>query len=137
MAFVLLFIFILEKSCLVWYVFKFSLILQKIHFCLRDNQQLSFPPLLFHFVGQRRGQKVVFLFSLTNLGMLPLGTFPGGPVVKNPPSNARDSSSISGQGTKIPQLLSPCALEPTRHKQPTDPNEDPECRTEDPTQPKK
>lgn len=32
MAFVLLFIFILEKSCLVWYVFKFSLILQKTQF---------------------------------------------------------------------------------------------------------
>ena len=29
--------------------------------------------------------------------------FPGGPVVKNPPSNAGDMSSIPGQGTKIPQ----------------------------------
>ena len=28
--------------------------------------------------------------------------FPGGPVVKNPPSNAGDVGSISGQGTKIP-----------------------------------
>ena len=28
--------------------------------------------------------------------------FPGGPVVKNPPCNARDAGSIPGQGTKIP-----------------------------------
>ena len=27
--------------------------------------------------------------------------FPGGPVVKNPPSNAGDVGSIPGQGTKI------------------------------------
>ena len=38
--------------------------------------------------------------------------FPGGPVVKNPPSNAGDTGSIPGQGTKIPHAvgqLSPCA----------------------------
>ena len=29
--------------------------------------------------------------------------FPGGPVVKNPPSNAGDAGSIHGQGTKIPR----------------------------------
>ena len=28
--------------------------------------------------------------------------FPGGPVVKNPPSNAGDTGSIPGWGTKIP-----------------------------------
>ena len=56
--------------------------------------------------------------------------FPGGPVVKNPPSNAGDKGSIPGWGTKIPhaigqlnlcattreahmlQLLSPCTLQP-------------------------
>ena len=55
--------------------------------------------------------------------------FPGGPVVKNPPSHAGDSGSIPGQGTKIPhaagqlnpcvpQLLSSCAStrEPTGRK---------------------
>ena len=31
-----------------------------------------------------------------------LGDFPGGPVVKNLPSNAGDAGSIPGQGTKIP-----------------------------------
>ena len=67
--------------------------------------------------------------------------FPGGPVVKNPPSNAGDMGSIPGQGTKIPhatgqlsphatttdlarlnkracvqqKLQSPRAPEPTRH----------------------
>ena len=30
------------------------------------------------------------------------GDFPGGPVVKNLPCNAGDSSSILGPGTKIP-----------------------------------
>ena len=56
--------------------------------------------------------------------------FPGGPVVKNPPSNAGGMGLISGQGTKIPhttgqlsphrnyrahvpQLLRLCAVEPT------------------------
>ena len=40
------------------------------------------------------------------------GDFPGGLVVKNPPSNAGDVGSIPGQGTKIPHAagkLSPCA----------------------------
>ena len=66
--------------------------------------------------------------------------FPGGPVVKNPPSNAGDLGSIPGRGTKILhavgqlsprtttielaclngraaccKLQSPCALEPTHH----------------------
>ena len=31
-----------------------------------------------------------------------LRDIPGGPVVKNLPSNARDAGSIPGQGTKIP-----------------------------------
>ena len=38
--------------------------------------------------------------------------FLGGSVVKNPPSNAGDTGSIPGQGTKIPHAegqLSPCA----------------------------
>ena len=50
-----------------------------------------------------------------------LTVFSGGPVVKNPLSNAGDAALISGQGTKIlhgsellshmrPQLQSPCAL---------------------------
>ena len=37
--------------------------------------------------------------------------FPGGPEVRNLPSNAGDTDSIPGQGTNIPQALgklSPC-----------------------------
>ena len=40
------------------------------------------------------------------------GDFTGGPVVKNPPSNAGDAGSTPGWGTKIPHAagqLSPCA----------------------------
>ena len=40
------------------------------------------------------------------------GNFPGGPVVKNPPANAGDLSSISGQPSLVPQLLSPRATTP-------------------------
>ena len=45
------------------------------------------------------------------------GDFPGGPGVKNPPSNAGDMGSISGGGTKIPHApgqLSLCTA--TREK---------------------
>ena len=50
------------------------------------------------------------------------GDFPGGPVVKNLPSNAADVGSIPGWGTKIPHAtgqLSPCATirEKTQHSQ--------------------
>ena len=31
--------------------------------------------------------------------------FPGGPVVNNPPCNARDVGLIPGQGTKIPHTM--------------------------------
>ena len=31
--------------------------------------------------------------------------FPGGPVVKNPPSNAGNEDSIPGQGMKIPLAM--------------------------------
>ena len=44
--------------------------------------------------------------------------FPGGLVVKNPPSNAGDAGLIPGWGTKIPHAagqLSPCALQPSGH----------------------
>ena len=49
-----------------------------------------------------------------------LWDFPGGPVVKNPPSNAGDTGSIPDQGTKIPHAvgqLSPGATtaEPVHH----------------------
>ena len=33
------------------------------------------------------------------------GNFPGGPVVKNPPSNEGGMGSILGLGTKVPHAL--------------------------------
>ena len=48
----------------------------------------------------------------TPFKILLLGAFPGGPVVKNPPSNAGDAGSIPGQGTRFPHAaehLSPRA----------------------------
>ena len=46
--------------------------------------------------------------------------FPGGPVVKNPPSNAGDAGLIPGRGTKLPHAtgqLSPRAAT-TEHTRP-------------------
>ena len=36
--------------------------------------------------------------------------FPGGPVVKNPPSNVGDKGSIPGRGTKIPHAVEQLSL---------------------------
>ena len=49
-----------------------------------------------------------------------MSDFPGGPVVKNPPSNAGDTGSIPGQGTKIPHVMeqlspSTATTEPRHH----------------------
>ena len=40
-----------------------------------------------------------------NTQNLSVGNFPGGPAVKNPPSNAGDEGLIPGQGTKIPHAI--------------------------------
>ena len=42
------------------------------------------------------------MYSLTNLLKNLLGDFLGGPVVKNMPSNAGNTGSVLGWGTKIP-----------------------------------
>ena len=39
--------------------------------------------------------------------------FPGGPVVKNLPSNAGDAGSIPGWGTKIPHAAGQASLRTT------------------------
>ena len=39
--------------------------------------------------------------------------FPGGPVVKNLPSNAGDAGLISGRGTKIPHAAGQLSLRAT------------------------
>ena len=66
--------------------------------------------------------------------------FPGGPVVKNPPSNAGDSGSIPGRGTKIPspratttELPRPGAREQQlKRSLGATATEDPACLNEDP-----
>ena len=42
-----------------------------------------------------------------------VGDFPGGPVVKNLPSNAGDVGLISGEGTKIPHAVEQLSLRAT------------------------
>ena len=54
--------------------------------------------------------------------------FPGGPVVKNPPSNEGDLSSIPGQETKIPHAM--------EQPSPSAATREPKCCNEDPAQPK-
>ena len=44
------------------------------------------------------------------LRTLSLWDFPGGPVVKNLPSNAGDAGSIPGQGTEIPHAVGQLSL---------------------------
>ena len=49
-----------------------------------------------------------------------MGDFPGGPVVKNTPSNAGDAGSIPGQGTQITyatEQMHPCSIttDPTHY----------------------
>ena len=46
------------------------------------------------------------------------GDFPGCPEVKNPPSNAVDTGSISGRGTKIPQAAGQLSLSTTTREKP-------------------
>ena len=60
------------------------------------------PPL--HFLS--------FSYHLAVITGKSMGGFPGGPVVKNPPANARDIVLIPSPGTKISHALgqpSPCA----------------------------
>ena len=54
----------------------------------------------------------LYFFKLFLLNIEYIQDFPGGPVVKNPPSKAGDVGLIPGQGTNILHAagqLSPCA----------------------------
>ena len=63
--------------------------------------------------ASRQDEKADYLESRdTEIVETNMGDFPGGPVVKNPPSNAGDAGSIPGWGTEIPHTtgqLSPRA----------------------------
>ena len=52
---------------------------------------------------------------------------PGGPIVRNPPSNAGDASSVPGQGTKIPHATRQLSLSATMGEKPACHNEDSMC----------
>ena len=49
--------------------------------------------------------------------------FPGGPVVKNPPSNAGDAGSIPGRETRIPHAAGLLNLHATTREKPVRHNE--------------
>ena len=51
--------------------------------------------------------KIIQLNRKKEIKLLITGEFPGGPVVKDPPSNAEDTGSVSGQGNKSPQEKQP------------------------------
>ena len=50
-------------------------------------------------------QSLSLLIVFCSLKINYLGDFPGGPAVKNLPSNTGDTGSIPGQGTKIPHTV--------------------------------
>ena len=57
--------------------------------------------------------------------------FPGGPVVKNPPSNVGDVGSIPGRGTKIPHAVGQLSL-PVTTKNPHSQNKTKRKKKEEP-----
>ena len=59
-----------------------------------------------------------------------VGTFPGVPLVKNSPSNARDLSSIPGQGSKSPHAMGQLSTCATTRQKPAWHVEDPRCFSE-------
>ena len=66
-----------------------------------QHKSSSSPPYAPHF----HTQSCVICPSTSLLHRTLGGTFPGGPVVKNLPSNTGDVGSIPDQGTKIPQAV--------------------------------
>ena len=51
--------------------------------------------------------EVPYLFQASKL---PSGDLPAGPVVKNPPVNARNTGLIPGLGTRIPHAMGQLSL---------------------------
>ena len=69
--------------------------------CPMEESHIWKKPIVFILPTQLRGELTPVLF-LSGSGSVKIGAaytgFPGGPVVKNPPANARDVSSITGPG---------------------------------------
>ena len=97
-------------------------------------------PVIFFYVFLNMYLQDKFLEELSQIMFLNVSVFwdfPGGPVVKNPPSNAGNSGSIPGLETKISRAtkishgqLSPCAATPEKAlclEKPIHPKEEPVC----------
>ena len=66
----------------------------RVHVCSCENEPRALP-------GWKRSNMLRACFRLPS-HLSASGDFPGGPVVKNPPSKAEDVGSIPGRKTKIP-----------------------------------
>ena len=55
--------------------------------------------------------------------------FPGGPVVKNLPSNAGDTGSIPGGGTQIPHAMGQLSLYTSTREKPVHPKAESTCHS--------
>ena len=76
--------------------------------CLKATQG---PPHIFCFSPCLPSLKLNIPSSYgTVLSKANLSGFPGGPVVKNSPCNAGDTSSIPGWGTKVPRAVKQLSL---------------------------
>ena len=68
--------------------------------------------------GVENSQSICITKKMRTFKSRSSGDFPCGPVVRNPPSNAKDTGLIPGQGTKVPcatEQLGLCVLKPTWH----------------------
>ena len=119
---------------------------------LWDNIKCSNPCIIRVPEGEERENGTENIFEKIMVKNCPNWDYPGGPVVKNPPSNAGDEGSIPHRGTKILHAmgqLSPCTAttEPMHSractplerspraimKSPRDATKDPACCNKDPT----
>ena len=78
----------------------------------------TMPPSVVPFSQSRIARCVIVYFFLERISSCDsnnwnLRDFPGGPGVKNPPSNAEDVGLIPGQGTKIPHAAEQLSLSAT------------------------
>ena len=99
---------------LVWLLFPNAIFLFFSHFLVDEGI------VCITFLLPLTGQQATVSFRIFLFKNMKTWDFPGGPVVKDLPSNAGDVGSIPGWGTKIPHAtgqLSLCATttEPLRH----------------------
>ena len=96
-------------SFICWYILHLTLICNVVMPSLSVTEIMKELPSYF-FISAEISVESSFLLNLKKRG-----AYPSSPVVKNPPSNARDVGLIPDQETKTPHVmgqLSPCT--PTR-----------------------